>query len=222
MKKMIVTIIILFIIFISMVIYRNAEKEAEVKVDEVNLIEEYMEKIYGWKEVTDEALPVFDNINNANEKWIWGTVRENIEDYDIGYEIIENTAKELFGNEFNKQYPKEGTEFISFDAEIQKYQINEITLDAKKDSFLLNKIEKNKNIYTIEIVEYLVDYTDSENGKIVIRNINEENIYELTEEEATESNIKNIVKENMDRFSKKHVILEKQQDNLIIKKVEIF
>ena len=78
MKKMIVTIIILLIIFISMIIYRNSEKEAEIKIDEVNKIESYMEKIYGWKEVTEEALPEFNDINSANQKWIWGIVRENL------------------------------------------------------------------------------------------------------------------------------------------------
>ena len=172
MKKMIVTIIILFIIFISMIIYRNSEKEAEIKIDEVNKIESYMEKIYGWKEVTEEALPEFNDINSANQKWIWGIVRENLEDFEVEYENIDQKAKELFGNNFNKQYPKEGTEFISFDEKIQKYKINEITLDAISDSYLLNKIEKDKNGYIVEIVEYLVDYTDSEKGKVSVKNLN--------------------------------------------------
>lgn len=219
MKKMIVTIIILFIIFISMVLYRNSEKEAEVKIDEVNEIESYIEKIYGWKEVTGEALPTFDNVNNANEKWIWGIVRENIDGLEIEYEQIEEKSKELYGKDLNKEYPKEGTEFIVYDEQTQKYKINETTLDAISDSYLLNKIEKDKNGYVVEIVEYLVDYTDSENGKVVIKNLNEDKIYELTEEEATDGNIKKVVKENMDKFSKKKVTLEKEE-TVVVKKVE--
>ena len=121
MKKMIVTIIILFIIFISMVVYRNAQKNSEVKIEEVNLIQEYLEKIYGWKEITNHALPEFDNINNADEKWIWGTIRENLDEFELNYEDIQNKAKELFGNDFNKIFPKEGNEFIEYDSEKQKY-----------------------------------------------------------------------------------------------------
>ena len=220
MKKMIVTIIILFIIFISMVIYRNAEKENELKVDEVNKIEEYIEKIYGWKEITNEALPEFDDINNADEKWIWNSIRENLSDFEVEYNQIESKIKELYGNNLSKQYPKEGTEFIKYDEESNKYKINGILLDAVKDSYLLNKIDKNTKGYTVEIVEYLVDYTNEDEGKIIIKDLNEKIIKELTTEEATESNIKKIVKDNIDNLNKKKVTLEKENENIVIKKVE--
>ena len=220
MRKMLAIIIVLLIIFISMLIYRNSEKESEVKIDEVNKIENYIEKIYGWKEVTNVALPEFSDINNADEKWLWGTVRENIDDYEIEYEKIENIAKELFGKKFVKEYPKEGTEFIMFDEQTKKYNVKEINLDAIKDSFLLNKIEKNKIGYEVEILEYLVDYTNSDNGKIIIKNLKKEIIYELTQEEATEGNIKKVVKENTNKFEKKRILLEKENEMIFIIKVE--
>ena len=84
----------------------------------------------------------------------------------------------------------------------------------------MNKIQKNKNGYTIEIVEYLVDYTEVDNDKVIVKNLNEDNIYELKEQEATEGNIKKVVKENIDRFSKKQVELEQTDENIVIKKVE--
>ena len=220
MRKMIVTIIILFIIFISMVIYRNSEKEAEIKIDEVNKIENYIEKIYGWKEVTNEALPKFDNVNNADEKWIWGIVRENINDSEIDYKIIEEKAKELYGNKFEREYPKEGTDFIMYDSNKEKYIVKRISIDAIKDTFLLNKIDRENNGYMIEIIEYLVDYTNSDNGKVSIKNLDEETIYELTEEEATDGNIKKVVKENIDKFTKKKVTLENEDGRIVIIKVE--
>ena len=104
--------------------------------------------------------------------------------------------------------------------ENQKYLVNEITLDAIKDSYLLNKIEKSKNGYIIEIVEYLVDYTDTENNKVVVKNLNEDKIYELTQEEGTQSNIKKVVRENIEKFTKKKVSLEKENEKIVIKKVE--
>lgn len=220
MKKMLVTILILLIVFIGMLIFRTSENEKEIKIDEINKIESYIKKIYGWKEVTDDALPEFDDINNANEKWLWGILRENIDDSEIDYSKIENTTKEIYGKNFTKEYPKEGTEFIFYDKEKEKYIVKETTLDAVNDLFLINKIEKNKNIYDVEIAEYLVDYTNSDSGKIKIKNTNEEEIYELTEEEATDGNIKKVVKENMDRFTKKQIELEKENESIYVKKVE--
>lgn len=220
MKKMIVTIIILFIIFISMVIYRNIEKESELKVDEVNKIEKYIEKIYGWKEITKEALPTFLNINEADEKWIWAIVRENLDEFEVQYDKIGKKAKELYGDEFNKQFPIEGNEFIAYDNQNNKYKINEITLDAISDSYLLSKIEKEKNGYKVEIIEYLVDYTNSEEGKVEIQNLNGDKIYELTDEEATEGNIKKVIKENIDKADKKKIELENINGNIVVKKIE--
>ena len=220
MKKMLVTILILLIVFIGMLIFRTSENETEIKIDEINKIESYIKKIYGWKEVTDDALPEFDDINNANEKWLWGILRENIDDSEIDYSKIENTTKEIYGKYFTKEYPKEGTEFIFYDKEKEKYIVKETTLDAVNDLFLINKIEKNKNIYDVEIAEYLVDYTNSDSGKIKIKNTNEEEIYELTEEEATDGNIQKVVKENMDRFTKKQIELEKENESIYVKKVE--
>lgn len=219
MKKMFITILILLIIFIGLLIFRTNEKEAEIKIDEINKIEEYIKKIYGWKEITDQALPEFDNINNANEKWIWGILRDNIDDNEIEYEKIEKTRKELFGNNFNKEYPKDGTDFISFDEQSGKYQVKQMNIDAINDTFLINKIEKNNNGYDVEIVEYLVDYTNSDTEKIKIKNTNDEEIYELTEEEATDGNIKKVVKENMDKFTKKQVKLESSNEKLFITSV---
>ena len=45
MKKMIITIIILAIIFIGMVINRQIEQASEIKIEEIQLVENYMEKI---------------------------------------------------------------------------------------------------------------------------------------------------------------------------------
>lgn len=59
MKKMIITIIILAIIFIGMVINRQIEQANEIKIEEIQLVENYMEKIYGWSEITNQALPEF-------------------------------------------------------------------------------------------------------------------------------------------------------------------
>ena len=103
MKKFIVIILILLIIFIGMFAYRQNKiaqnKNAEVTVDEINKIETYLQKIYMWKEITGEALPSFENINNAPDVWIWEVVKKNLEEYELSYEQLEEKKKEIFGND---------------------------------------------------------------------------------------------------------------------------
>ena len=79
MKKMLVIIVILAMILVSMIIYKNIaiNKNKSVNVQEVEQIEEYISKIYMWKEITKEALPTFENINNANELWVWEVIKKN-------------------------------------------------------------------------------------------------------------------------------------------------
>ncbi len=86
-----------------------------------------------------------------------------------------------------------------------------------EDSFLLNNIEKNKEGYVVEIVEYLEDY--SEENSVIIRNLQEEEIGRVGTNDS-ETKMQEIVKNNIDRFSKKKVYLKTENDKLIVQKVE--
>lgn len=123
MKKMYIIIVILAIIFISMLAYKNMSvgTKNNVNVEEVQKIEEYISKIYMWKEVTNEALPTFEDINHANDVWLWEVVKQNLEEYVVDYDTIQNKAKEIFGQSFSKQFPKEGNETIMYDSETEQY-----------------------------------------------------------------------------------------------------
>lgn len=86
--------------------------------------------------------------------------------------------------------------------------------------FLLNKIEKNENVYKVEIVEYLEDYSQTINEKesfIIIRDINEQEIGKVNTSE--EGLIKDFVKNNIDKLSKKKIILKEIEGELYIEKV---
>ena len=130
MRKMLAIIVVLIIIFISMVIYKNVRisnnENNNVSVEEIGKIEEKIKSIYMWKEVTGEALPEFQDINNANEKWIWEVVKNNLQNYEVTYEEIEEEAKLLFGEKFNKQFPKEGNESFIYNSETNKYTATEV------------------------------------------------------------------------------------------------
>ena len=229
MKKMIVTIIILLIIFVGMIIYRNMaiSSSNQVSVQEIEQIETYTTKIYMWREVTSEALPTFENINEASEMWTWEAVKKNLEDYELSYDQIQEKAKELFGPDFTKEFPREGTENFTYDAETDKYYATGMGLDQEEDCFLLNQINKTDTGYEVEIVEYLEDYsqenientenTSMENFQIIIRNLNDEEIGKV--EENQESSSQDILKNNLDKFTKKIVTLKKEGDNIYVQKV---
>lgn len=218
MKKMLVIIVVLAMILVSMIVYKNIEinKNKSVNVQEVEQIEEYISKIYMWKEITKEALPTFENINDASELWIWEVIKKNLETYETTYEEIQQKGKELFGEKFEKQIPKEGNDSFYYDQESNKYLATEIVLDEKEDSFLLNDIEKEGEKYKVKIIEYIEDY--SEENKVIIRNLQEEEIGRASTSDS-ETKIKEIVKNNKERFSQKNIEIKKEKDNLVIEKV---
>lgn len=222
MRKLIVIIVILVIVFIGMAVYRNAFiKASNISIQEIEEIENYINQIYMWKEVTQEALPCFEDINQAKERWLWEAVKKNMEEDEPSYQQIQEKAKELFGSAFVKEFPKEGTEYLTYDEQNNQYKLVGVELDQEGDLFLLNKIEKIKEGYKVEIIEYLEDYSpmlkEEAEDFIMIRNLAGEEIGQIrgaTKEEEIE-----LVKRNVDRFSKKKITLNRQEGKLYIKKV---
>ena len=65
MKKLVAIICVLLVIFIGMYINKTKSNQKKVTASEVEKVEKYISKIYMWKEVTEEALPEFNNINKC-------------------------------------------------------------------------------------------------------------------------------------------------------------
>ena len=227
MKKLVAIICVLLVIFIGMYINKTKSSQKIVTASEVEKVEEYISKIYMWKEVTEEALPEFNNINEAPDLWTWEVVKKNLEDYELTYEEIQQKATELFGKQFTKQFPKEGTEYIKYDEQTDKYITSGIGLDSLDDCFLIKNINKNKNEYDVEIVEYLEDYSNSagvededEVYDIYIKNLNQDTIATIKSNEGETKAIET-VKENIDKFTTKTIKLIKDSDgNIYVKHVE--
>ena len=172
--------------------------------------------MYLWKEVSGEALPKFDNINNASDSWIWEVVKKNLEKYELTYEEIQQKAVEIFGKNFTKEFPKEGSEYMYYDENTQKYITTGIGLDPLEDMFFIRSINKTNNGYEVEIIEYLQDYSDEtissgEDGQneeeqydIYIRNLDLEEIFTIKNIDSESVKLEKI-KENIDKFSIKTV-----------------
>lgn len=222
MRKMLIIIGILSIIFFGMIAYRKLEvkNSTTVNAGEVTQIQSYIEKIYLWKEVTKEALPTFSDINQANDKWIWEVVKNNLDDYEISLEEANEKVKELFGKECNKQMPKEGNSSFIYNEESGKYEATGVELDNKQDTFLINNITKTKDGYQVEIIEYLINHMNENN--ITIENTNEESLGTVGNS-ANDTKIQDIVKQNKSKFTKKKITLKKEsesENSLVVEKVE--
>ena len=173
MKKMIAIICVLLMIFIGMYLYKSNLKKNNVNISEIQNIEDYISSIYLWSEITDDALPRFDSIDNAPDKWIWEVVKKNLEKYELSFEEIQEQAIEIFGSDLKKTYPKEGTQTIYYDENLGKYVASEIETDMQEDSFFIRNISKIKDGYEVEIVEYLEDYNEA------LKNDNPEEQYKV-------------------------------------------
>ena len=221
MKKLLAIICILLVIFIGMFIYKNNINQNNITVSEVQKIEDYISKIYMWQEITEEALPQFDNINNAPDLWVWEVVKKNLEEFELDYSQIQEKAIQIFGDDFKKQFPKEGTEYIYYNEDIDKYITTGIGLDTQDDMFYIKKINKTKDGYEVEIVEYLEDYENSmgledenEVYDIYIKNLDQETVTTIKSNEG-ETRAIEVVKGNIDKFTTKTVKLIKGTEEKI-------
>lgn len=227
MKKLVAIICILLVIFVGMYVNRSKSNQNLITATEVEKVEEYISKIYMWKEITDDALPKFDNINDAPDVWTWEVVKKDLENYELTKDEIQNKATELFGNQFKKQFPQEGTEYMQYDEKLGKYISTGIELDTLDDCFYIKNIRKTKDGYEVEIVEYLEDYVNSlgvedenEIYEIYIKNLNEETIANVKNTEG-ETKIIEVVKENLDKFTTKTVNLKKNSNgNIYVESVK--
>ena len=227
MKKLLAIICVLLVIFIGMYTYKSNIKQNNVTASEVQKIEEYISKIYMWQEITEEALPKFDNINNAPDLWVWEVVKKNLDNYELSYNEIQDESIEIFGENFKKQFPKEGTEYIYYDENEGKYLTTGIGLNAQEDMFLIKEINKNKNGYEVEIVEYVEDYQNAieledeeQIYDIYIKNLNQDIVATI---KSTQSETKTIelVKQNIDKFETKKVNLVKDSSgNIYVESVK--
>lgn len=227
MKKLVAIICILLVIFVGMYVNRSKSNQNLITATEVEKVEEYISKIYMWKEITGDALPKFDNINDAPDIWTWEVVKKDLENYELTKDEIQNKATELFGNQFTKQFPQEGTEYMQYDEKLGKYISTGIELDTLEDCFYIKNIKKTKDGYEVEIAEYLEDYVNSlgiedenEIYEIYIKNLNEETIANEKNTEG-ETKIIEVVKENLDKFTTKTVNLKKNSNgNIYVESVK--
>ena len=204
--------------------------------EEKTLVDQYMDlPIYtdqdraAFEDIKDSFTGAFDtsSLEDMKEKWVqkidyFKRFLQNDPTATYGgytfselSDTAQEKAKELFGPDFTKEFPREGTENFTYDEETDKYYATGMGLDQEEDCFLLNQIKPTDTGYEVEIVEYLEDY--SQESQIIIKNLKDEEIGKV--EENQESSSQDIVKNNLDKFTKKIVTLKKEGDNIYVQRV---
>lgn len=182
-------------------------------------IRKYIESIYG----SYIAIQDFADINNADETWLWENVRSNIisdEKTSYTYKELEEKTNELYGPNLTKTFPKDGSDFFIFNEDTNAYLVADFTLDWK-EWFAIRQIREVDNLYYVEILEFKEDFTGDDN-KIKLQNKKGEvlNEFEQPENNAEktlkELEIQEYVLKNEKKFSKKEIVLEKdEKENLL-------
>lgn len=213
---------------------QGQEKEFEQKIND------YISQIYFG---TETYLPEFDNINSANEQWIWECAYRNLANFQellpamtISKEAVEKSAKQLFGNDLQKEFPKEGLEsWLEPEGDGYLLAAASIEPDFFNECEILSYKKNGKDI-TVNVVEYKYNQIFlGEPTELELYNINSDEIvksyslknsissddyYDFIEKKCDEA--KKFVKENTELFSTATITLEydEQADLFHIKSCE--
>lgn len=168
-----VIIILAIIVSLAMVVYSLHKTPGKQNTIEV-MVNDYLGDIYYG---TDTWMPTFNNINSAEEKWIWECAYSNLfkDEKDPGMyvtkEQIEDSAREVFGENLKKEFPTEGLEFW-LEPEEDKYFVARASVEADYYiDYIIDSIEEKDNKVIVEIVEYKYNDIWHEQNELQVFNI---------------------------------------------------
>lgn len=175
LSKILILVILAIIVMIGYSAYKaNWGNEQISKITE-NKVDQYLGDIYYG---TDTWMPTFNNINSTDENWIWECAYSNLfkDGRDPGMfvtkEQIENSAKEVFGENLKKQFPNEGLEFW-LEPEADGYFVARASIEADYYiDYIINSIENKENKVVVEIIEYRYNDIWHEQSELQVFNIN--------------------------------------------------
>lgn len=158
-KFLISIIIIAFIIFVisEFFIIKNRNK-----TEDYSELKSYLKDIYG----TTFLIPEFEDINKADEDWLWENVNQyvwnhedeykekNNKEYGYTYEDVSKIVKILYGDNLKKKFPK-GAISMRYDSYNDLYGPTSYGITNYYD-YKIDKITKDGDIYTVSIYDYTI------------------------------------------------------------------
>ncbi len=158
-KILILIVVILLLILGITILLHNIQIK---KTKEYEDLKKYISIIYG----KTFLIPDFDDINDAEESWLWDNINQylwandsiykekNSQAYGYTYEEINDIAKILYGDSLKKNFP-EGSVAMRYFSYNNHYGPTSYDLESFYN-YQIDKIEKKDNIYTVSIYDYII------------------------------------------------------------------
>ncbi|MBR2290254.1 MAG: hypothetical protein IJ867_06695 [Clostridia bacterium] len=156
-------ILILILAIIAFFMYKLAfSKPTPSKKEDFSGIQSYIKDIYG----TTFLIPEFENINEANEDWLWENVNQyvwnhddeyheqNAQEYGYTYEEVSKIVKSLYGDTLTKKFPK-GAVSMRYNYYQDLYGPTAFSIVNYYD-YKIEKITKEGNLYTVSLYDFTV------------------------------------------------------------------
>jgi hypothetical protein len=127
-----------------------------------NDLENYISIIYG----KTFLIPEFDNINDADEDWLWENVNQylwyyndkyeekNSVAYGYTYDEISEIVNELYGDNLTKEFPT-GAKAMRYNIFNNMYGPTAYGLENYYD-YKIDSIKQEENVYTVSLYDYTV------------------------------------------------------------------
>lgn len=214
--------VLIIILLLSFILYSFISNTNKISDEEKTELLSYIDDIYN----NVHSIPEFDDINDANEYWIWDNINQylsnheefnnrNKKNFDYTYEEICSYAQKLYGKNLKKVFPKEN-DIMLYDETTNKYGVPAYSLEASYH-YQVENIEKNNNIYTVDIIDYAVSLFEcfGENPSYHINffnnfefNLNYDNSKDIIFYTTKFKDYENKVLENKDKFTSKTLSIE--------------
>lgn len=196
-------------------------------------IETFVDKIFLGNGLTQEALPEFNNILEADKNWMFSMlyydlVTNDSLKYTYTYEEVQEELNNIIGKNTYIQFPQEGTDKIM--KKEDKYIVAPSGLIATSfEGYTISNIGILNGNYIVTINEYKYQISeDNSNYNFIDKTGNVIKSYSASDNtkenwNVIEEEMKDYVKDNQDKFARKDITIMKDTNkgNLNIVSVKV-
>lgn len=204
----------------------NTGYENKLSQEENSLVKEYINRIC----VKWVKLPTFENINDADKKWIYSHIETREDGYYISETQIKNELKEVFGPDLiidvqSDTSSSDGYFIPQYNAQKGKYEFLPIG-GLITIYYTIDYIQKSDDNYIVNIIEYSIERdleNDADKDKAVFTYDESTNSWKKIFEVEQDSSdvIEKEVLNQKDKFQSYNITLKTSDDGSIyVEKIE--
>lgn len=130
--------------------------------EDFSKVRSYIKDIYG----ETFLIPEFDDINEADETWLWENINQyvwnhddeyheqNAQEYGYTYDEVSKIVKILYGDNLKKKFPKSSVS-MRYNAYRDLYGPTSFAIPNYYD-YRIESIQKNENTYTVSLYDFTI------------------------------------------------------------------